>query len=669
MFDFLVIDSKIPLMNDEIAWLVDSERNLQASFIYTQKVYHISPDKKRLLICVAHDLADHVAISGQKKYVLFDGMVFQENEIRDKVTTVDFSALNNPEDDFGKFMYGEYCDKGKMYFRSDALALYPLYVGVSDTVTSVSNSEHFSAQAIFQKNYLQKRNHIPALATALLNNRPPSLETSYIGVQYLPRNAAVIIEGDGIQPSFCTLVRDQYKPISEGEREDQLSEIAEKSVQFVSAFYRFGVNNGNITAGFDSRVVVAMLLKAGIAEDINFDVQGYDDHPDVIVANTIADRFNLKLKVSAPATSGNITDSFDIALGKYIQYGGQFSFPECWMSVSRGGAVLSENKHKWALFNGLPGEWFRPHEATDRFVNKTFAPNRIIDDAREILSQFNFRLDAVSENIRNKWGHEYREHFAHTDELYSVDFYRELSNRYWFGGQSHKNDLAVTIGSNYRLHRLAYCQAPEKRATMEITNRLIESACPELLEIPFENNNFCWTVTHKKTPHLIFLSPVMNTANSTLPSHSYTEIQLRHLFGTKKINPLIFEYLDNVYLESLIAMSMGFLRGSNDMPVFDQFQMVALWGLSLFFDNNNAVNYQTRRVDFLSLKNCNIAQVSAIIKVDGGDIPPPPQYLLSMPLIPLSFPLIGIIQAMIMHSWVMKIKRFLINTYCKSKMK
>jgi hypothetical protein len=67
MFDFVVISSKDPLPDYEIAQLTNSQRNLRASFVYQQCTYHISADKRRAIICCSHKLSDNVAIRERER--------------------------------------------------------------------------------------------------------------------------------------------------------------------------------------------------------------------------------------------------------------------------------------------------------------------------------------------------------------------------------------------------------------------------------------------------------------------------------------------------------------------------------------------------------------------------------------------------------------------------
>jgi hypothetical protein len=532
-------------------------------------------------------------------------MVFLNGEIGETIDAVDFTGLSQPENDFGKFMYGLYSDSKDMFFRSDALSLYPLFVGSADDRISISSNQHFAAWALYGEGYLEKVSVEHALAAALFNNRPPSLASAYTSIFCVPRNAGVIIQG--AQLRLFELVPDQYQPITDVQRELEIDEILVTLYSFVTAYHQSGVTGGYITAGYDSRTLLSFLLKTGIAHKLSFSVNGYDDHPDVMVADKIASHFNLGLAIRPPSSTSDVENAFDRALDRYLSFGGNFSFYETWMNVMPGSDAIPISPVKWKAFSGLAGEIFRPHDAKDIFLGDKRSANRKATP-EELSKMRSYDLRYLSNSIREDWNRQFVSHYSHVNETYSIDFFREIMNRHWYGGVVHKNNNVATTGAYYRLHRLAFCQAPEKRVTMDLTFRLIDESTPELLSFPFEKSNFSYPVYCKNRPELARLQPVVNTNNRPLPSGAYSKTECEFLFKHYELNSKLCEYLDAKMLDGLVQKCHDANGGTQGAAKgWEYNRMVGIWGLSLLLDNKYVRNLQMQRVDFQPLDTCDLS--------------------------------------------------------------
>ena len=367
---------------------------------------------------------------------------------------------------------------------SDPLSIALLYRAESDDVVVYSTSSRLAARVAAYPQEPQRDSRgiawLPFLGWMI------GEATGYVSTQVLPLGAYV-----DIAPAYGSRVRFSNPtpwasdlPSSERELIDLVHEDLAASVRSatqIPAQRRLA----NITGGKDSRLVLALMLEQGLADQFEFNTSGYEHSPDATVARRIAEHF--KLNHTAPEPQAMPEEQFRRRLGIHVfQTAGMFNAWEFKGSL-RASTTLT--------LTGCVGETLRTHfhgyppmstmdELRTQFYGRSALRGASIvkpDVRSELLENLDVelvqRIDAGGS----------------TPQDLVDSFYVRHRNRRWFGTYE---DLGEA-GRAHPLYSLVGLQAAfalggEMRRRELLQFAIMRTACPDLAKLPFANEG--WSV-------------------------------------------------------------------------------------------------------------------------------------------------------------------------------
>jgi hypothetical protein len=528
----------------------------------------------------------------------FDGNITQDEFITDIRRLSPLLGLNETDHSeiFGFYCYGEVSESGENHIHRDVLGNYPLFIAYNDNVTAISNNPYLAAQALYGAHW-QKHKNIYALGNVVMNGEIADNEMTFKSVYCVPQNAGIMISEKN-DVLFYSMINNMYYPMRDEEWNGHLDETRKQMVRFLKNYAGGSEVGGNITGGYDSRVLLALTIEAGIHQNISYTVNGYEDHPDVIIAKQIAKHFGLNLtridSVIQDADKNIIKTSFEKTLEQYASVAGTISFNERWIgSISSEISKLQQNQQAKIARNLLMGVaieqcrgYFSLHLLDGGVANKSIGSN----ERKHLLSDRTTHTDRYTQKANEYFINIYNRTIDSFDELYSVDL---LLNRIrlpqFHAGLNRKNrNWFCALGYNSWLHRLAMIQAPEKRAVADIPFRLIEQSAPELLYFPFASKSWKYTAFAHRTDAEQFLQikPVENTANRPLPSGSNLTDQICFLIENNiELDSSIFEVFDEKWFYNAVSDAKLQIAGQKPIARLQLAQIIDIYGASLFMQN------------------------------------------------------------------------------------
>jgi hypothetical protein len=498
---------------------------------------------------------------------------------------------------FGIYIFGIFSEKGENHIHRDVLGNYPLFIGYNKNLTAISNNPYLVAQAIYGNDFLNHKN-IWALANIVASGEIADNQTTFSDVYRVPQNSGIKIDLKN-SVSFYSLVDDMYYPMSDSEWNARLDRESEKMVQFLKHYIKTAPSvGGNITGGFDSRVLLSLSLQAGITKDVVYTVKGYPDHPDVIIAKQIAEHFGLNLIVQDVTPPKDINDeiiknSFEKTLANFSNTAGTNAFTERWMGTISGMiAALKQNNTPVprTLLTGSSIEMFRGYHSL-HFLDHGIT-NLQITEYKELFDNIISPLNQkrFTEKTISYFNNSYMKIFKSFDETYSNDLVlMQLRLPQFHGGLSRKNNnWFSTIGFNSWLHRLSMIQAPEKRAATDIPFKIIEKYAPDLLYFPFDRKTWHYLAyTHRTdADKILAVKPVENVNNFPLPSSSNILSQIKYLLENKiEFEKSIYEVFDKQWLDEVHNRAQKMISGAEMVNPWHLVSLVNVYGISLFMQN------------------------------------------------------------------------------------
>jgi hypothetical protein len=182
---------------------------------------------------------------------------------------------------------------------SDPLSIAIVYRAESDDLVVYSTSARLAARVAATPNEPQRDPRgiawLPFLGW-MIGDR-----TGYVSTEVLPLGAYVeIAPAFGSRVRFCNPTPwASDSPPCEADLVELVHEDLSASVRSatqIPAQHRIA----NITGGKDSRLVLALMLQEGVAEEFEFNTSGYEHSPDAIVAHQIVERFGLRHSAPVP---------------------------------------------------------------------------------------------------------------------------------------------------------------------------------------------------------------------------------------------------------------------------------------------------------------------------------------------------------------------------------
>ena len=183
---------------------------------------------------------------------------------------------------------------GQGTVRQDPYGLHPLYIGSVRGVTLIANRPHLVAGELEQITGTRAARDHRCAAWLAFSGRPIGDRTGYEDVRCTPFGATVRIDPDlGVTFSFTDapwlLPATDIDDSCIDRIEAELIANLRAAIKAMSAPPRL-----QLTGGRDSRLVLALAVRAGLLQDVEIVTNGKADTPDVIVAKDLATSLGLK---------------------------------------------------------------------------------------------------------------------------------------------------------------------------------------------------------------------------------------------------------------------------------------------------------------------------------------------------------------------------------------
>ncbi|MCL2128782.1 MAG: hypothetical protein FWH35_00315 [Treponema sp.] len=604
------------------------------TFEYKTAQWILTKQRDRFAIFCTNDVPEKHILANLESIQFFDGMIFQGDCINDirclspiLGSSTDNSNLydryyygelentsssktinkhceplfigNNTDHSnvFGRYIYGELEEEGLSHIHRDVLGCEPLFIGFGSDLTAIGNNPVLCAQAVHGENYKSYKNAIGLVQVVLLG-ATQDLSTSFQDIFFVPQNAGILIDKRN-EISFYSLVDKMYYPMAQEEWDYQFEKTRQICLKLLS---KGNIQRGNITGGYDSRVTLALAIEAGVHKNIQFEVRGYPDHPDVIIAKQIADYYGLKLQHNEVAISENqnlninqdkiMDKSFNDALHRIYKQSAMKKLHENWTLTQIQLETSSSDIYRMTA-NGSINEIFRGYLSLHKLLEKN-KQNKIMNfDDRELLINDKIQKNILSENAYSILHDKLKKQFETYEDLYSYDlnFVQTRAPQFHAGLN---NRIAFSIGMNTWLHRLSMIMAPELRVGGQINFKLIEKSAPELLYFPFTDKTWHYYayIGYKNEEKIKQIQPCININKRPMPSETNIIKKMKFLFDKKiKINNSVLQIFNEKYLSGLINYaknltdSKKIISQNSETANYRINRLICIYGASLFLDD------------------------------------------------------------------------------------
>jgi asparagine synthetase B (glutamine-hydrolysing) len=361
---------------------------------------------------------------------------------------------------------------------NDPFGLHPLYLGELGSVAVIGNDAALVAAVLESSSGRPPEPDADAVAWLLLNGQMFGDDTPYRGVRRLcfgdaarfdrDRGLTVVPWHEPPWSRFGTSWRTPQPTIDEAEQR-MIATIGAA----VSAMPECVA--GELTAGKDSRLVLALAARAGLVDRIRFCTYGPVSSPDGLVASEIAHRLGLRHeRGSWPARPGGPT------LENFIAHVRQVSAQiPCWeMSAPRAqpGIVLS----------GLTGESLRTNYP--KMAGLTSAEDAEAAFARYRFGRYHYVRDDVLHDLQQRSRRLFRaplDSGAAPEDLFDI-FYVKHRLRRWIGDKPDRFAGYVFPLYSPAAVRLAMAEGWERRAQGAFHEEVARRAQLSIDDISFE---------------------------------------------------------------------------------------------------------------------------------------------------------------------------------------
>lgn len=232
----------------------------------------------------------------------FDGFTYQSGLIRtDSCASIkrktDFENINNE----GIFCYIKFSEDDDCLVRTDLFGVYPIFWGKNYHLTCFSNNPHIAAKALSGTKAHPKKDEL-GLGWMLCHGNPGDERTGYADVKRVQINKVM-----QVNPSNFITFKDIDSNIFDSrEKYDEsisklnyllINNLKYHLEHFSNLHFNFRTQ---LSGGFDSRVVLAMIMNSKYHDLFTFHTNGYEEHADVICSKLIAQKLKLNHLVSTP---------------------------------------------------------------------------------------------------------------------------------------------------------------------------------------------------------------------------------------------------------------------------------------------------------------------------------------------------------------------------------
>jgi hypothetical protein len=360
---------------------------------------------------------------------------------------------------------------------NDPFGLHPVYVGELGTSWVVANDAALVAAVLESLGGPAPGPDEDAIAWLLLNGQMFGDATPYRGVRRLPFGSAARIEHD----RGLTVVPYHEPPWTRFGTPPTPRPTVDDAEQRMMATIRAAVVaapecvSSELTAGKDSRLVLALVVRAGLADRVRFCTYGPPSSPDGAVAAEIARRLGLRYGTGSwPTRPGGPT------IENFVAHVRQVSAQiPCWeMSAPRAepGIVLS----------GLTGESLRTNYP--KMAGLTTAEDAEAAFARYRFGRYHYVRDSVLDELQRRTRRLFRaplEHGAAPEDLFDI-FYVQHRLRRWIGDKPDRFAGYVFPLYSPTAVRLVMAEGWKRRAEGALHEELARRAELAIGDISFE---------------------------------------------------------------------------------------------------------------------------------------------------------------------------------------
>lgn len=201
------------------------------------------------------------------------------------------------EDFFGVYTAAHLTDEDRGFVFSDPFGVGLLFYGERRDLFVVSNRASIAARVLAGPRKVPSRDILGVCWTSFFGYVVGD-DTAFQGVKAVPRGAFVAFDGRGNASVHRTVraweVGSQRDIGQTGEdlAFEELTANVGSLAKIPSSQRTVGLSGGK-----DSRLILALLLAAGVADRFEFETDGFDRSPDVVVARELAQRFGLHHRV------------------------------------------------------------------------------------------------------------------------------------------------------------------------------------------------------------------------------------------------------------------------------------------------------------------------------------------------------------------------------------
>lgn len=193
----------------------------------------------------------------------------------------------------GHFASVEFDSAGRGVVRQDTFGLHPLYTGTARGVTFISNRPHLIADELERLTGTTATRDYHFAAWLAFARFPISYRTGFVDVRCLPYGTTANIHPHkGVKYSYA---HPPWLFPKTGACESDIDRIESELIECLRAAIKQLTHAPQLqlTGGRDSRLNLALLIRAGLLQDVEVVTLGQPDAPDALVASDLAKRLGI----------------------------------------------------------------------------------------------------------------------------------------------------------------------------------------------------------------------------------------------------------------------------------------------------------------------------------------------------------------------------------------
>lgn len=201
---------------------------------------------------------------------------------------------------------------GRGEIVQDPLGLHPLYTGTHSGTTFVSNNPHRIAAILSAARGATVRKCLSLSACLVSGERPMGFKTGYEGILCTPfatRLKIHPVRGVEYAPQHSPWSRDAGV-LDRAEADSVIDRCTVEMVENMRSYVADAECNPTLqlTGGYDSRLVLALAIKAGVLKDVDVVTYGDAKHPDALIAAELTRRLRIGHSILPATPNRNLRD-------------------------------------------------------------------------------------------------------------------------------------------------------------------------------------------------------------------------------------------------------------------------------------------------------------------------------------------------------------------------